>query len=151
MQTSQKGINFLIQEEGIRYVPYKDIVGYWTIGVGHLITKHPTLPKKWNRRFTKAEVIQLLRDDLKTIEKAINLLINFSLNQNQFDALVSFTFNLGIGSLKRSSIRQKLNNNNVQDALKIWLMYDKAKGLKINALTKRRMREIQLFISKMVV
>lgn len=145
MKTSQRGLELIKYYEGIRYKPYRDCVGLYTVGVGHLIGDGTILPDSWNRTFSVEEVNELLASDVKKFEFGIQRYINVQLTQNQFDALISFAFNLGLGTLQRSTLRQKLNRGDIQGCLESWTKYNKAGGKVIPQLDKRRKTEIALF------
>ncbi len=118
MKTSQKGIDLIKHFEGCRLEAYKCPAGVWTIGYGH------TRGVKINQKITINQAEQFLIEDLKVYEKAVNELITVKLNQAQFDALVSFTYNLGVGALSGSTLRKKLNAglyNEIPNQLKRWV------------------------------
>lgn len=146
MKTSDNGIKLIQEFEGIRYKPYQDCVGLWTVGIGTLIGNGKSLPDSWNRTFTLEECYALLRKELEYIERAIQQYIIFPLNQNQFDAIVCFTYNLGIGCLQRSTLRTKLNRGDIQGCIESWKKYNKAGGKVWNGLIRRRAAEIDLFL-----
>ena len=108
MNISNEGINLIKRFEGVRNRPYRDCVGLWTVGVGHLIGDGKLLPESWNRTFTKEEIDGLLIQDLSRFERGIALQLPMPLKQCEYDALCSFSFNLGLGTLQRSTIRQAL-------------------------------------------
>jgi len=143
MKTSQQGLKLIERFEGLSLTPYQDCVGLWTIGIGHLIGK--TLPD--NRTLTINECYALLASDVKKFELGVARYITAKLTQNQFDALVSFAFNLGLGTLQRSSLRQKLNRGDQEGAVKTWLKYNKAGGQVVKGLDLRRKAEVSLFLS----
>lgn len=145
MQTSVNGLKLIAQFEGILLEPYKDVAGYWTIGIGHLIGDGRILPDSWNRKLTINECYDLLASDVRKFELGVKRYINVELTQNQFDALVSFTFNLGVGTLQRSTLRSKLNRGDVQSCLESWAKYNKAGGKIWKGLDLRRKAEIELF------
>jgi len=141
MKTSQQGLKLIERFEGLSLTPYQDCVGLWTIGIGHLIGK--TLLD--NRTLTVNECYALLASDVKKFELGVARYITAKLTQNQFDALVSFAFNLGLGTLQRSSLRQKLNRGDIQGCLQTWAKYNKAGGKVVKGLDLRRKAEIELF------
>lgn len=145
MRISDNGIKLIQQFEGIRLTPYKDCVGLYTVGIGTLIGDGKSLPDSWNREFTLEECYALLRAELAHIERGIFKYINVQLTQNQFDALCSFVYNLGLGCLQRSTLRAKLNRGNVAGALESWAKYNKAGGKVLKGLDLRRQAEIALF------
>jgi len=111
MKTSEKGLELLTLREGFRTFAYKDTKGIWTIGVGHTGPEvHEGLT------WTVDQVNDALREDVKTAEKAINDNVTVPLTVNQFDALVSFTFNVGVGAFKRSTLLKVLNQGNYTEA-----------------------------------
>jgi lysozyme len=147
MKTSQQGLKLIERFEGLSLTPYKDCVGLYTIGVGHLIGDGRSLPSSWNRTLTVNECYELLASDVTKFELGVARYITAKLTQNQFDALVSFAFNLGLGTLQRSSLRQKLNRGNQEGAIKTWLKYNMAGGQVIRGLDLRRKAEVSLFLS----
>ena len=138
----------LSHHEGVRVKPYKCPAGLWTIGVGHLIGDGKSLPPEWNRTFTLKDVYELLATDVAKFERGVErLLPNVKLSQNEFDALVSFSFNLGLGTFQRSTIRQALLRGDKVAAIESLLKYNKAGGKVIKGLDNRRKDEAALFNS----
>jgi len=132
--------------EGVRLNPYQDPIGLWTVGVGHLIGDGKTLPIEWFRTFTMDEVDELLKKDLQRFERGVLRLCPNYLTQPRFDALVSFAFNLGLGNLQASTLRQKHNRNDVFGAAKEFLKWNKAGGKVFRGLTIRRQDESNLYL-----
>lgn len=133
--------------EGVRLKPYQDPIGLWTVGVGHLIGDGKTLPIEWFRTFTMDEVDELLKKDLQRFERGVLRLCPNNLTQPRFDALVSFAFNVGLGNLQASTLRQKHNRNDVFGAAKEFLRWNKASGKVFRGLTIRRQDESSLYLS----
>jgi lysozyme len=104
MKTSTNGLNFIAKWEGCVLHVYKDIAGLPTIGIGHLIKAGESFTT-----ITKDQALALLAQDVKKCEDAINKFITVPLNQNQFDALVSWSFNCGTGVLQTSTLSKRLN------------------------------------------
>ena len=117
---------------------YKCPAGTWTIGYGHTNKVHEGL------EITKFQAENLLDLDLTIFERAVSHLIN-GLTQNQFDALVSFTFNLGIGAFESSTLLKYINLHKFDWASKEFLRWNKSKGKELEGLTKRRKSESLLF------
>jgi len=143
MQMSEKGLEFLAQVEGEKLVAYKDTGGVWTIGVGHISDQHLTVTSgmKISREVSRF----LLSLDVAEAEEIVTRLVTVPLSQNQFDALVSFVFNIGEGQFKSSTLLKKLNEEDygaVPAQLKRWV-YDN--GKLIAGLVKRREGEANLF------
>ena len=145
MKTSQQGLELIKHYEGIRLKPYRCPAGLWTVGCGHLIGDGRVLPDSWNRKFTVAEVDALLAQDVYRFERGIARYISAKLTQSMFDALVSFSFNLGLGTLQRSTLRQKINRGDKEGAIKSLLKYNKAGGKVLKGLDLRRKDEAALF------
>ena len=122
--------------------PYLCPAGYWTVGYGHVIGNGKTKPEK--QLYTQEEVNELLRTDLVRFERGVLRYCTVYLTQSQFDALVSFSFNLGLGVLQRSTLRQKINRGDA-DAAKVILKYNMAGGRILKGLTRRRQAEYRLF------
>lgn len=135
MNISEVGLNLIKQFEGCHLTAYKDPIGIPTIGYGH------TKSVKLGQKITQAQADNYLRQDVAASEKAVNAL-KYSLNQNQFDALVSFTFNCGAANLK------KLTDNNKRTLAQISARipnYNRADGKVLPGLTRRRAAEKALF------
>lgn len=134
MMTSNAGINLIKKFEGCRLAAYKDTVGVWTIGYGHTGGVTPGM------KITQADADTFLRKDLTKFEGYVNSL-TITLSQNEFDALVSFTYNCGYGNLKK--LVKGRNKIEIANAL---LLYNKAGGKVLAGLTKRRKEEQALFL-----
>lgn len=146
MQTSDKGIALIKQFEGCKLTAYQDSVGVWTIGYGW--TK-PVDGKPIRAGMTiKQETAErLLKTGLVTYESDVSRLVKVGLTQGQFDALVSFTYNLGARSLSTSTLLRKLNAGDYAGAADEFLRWNKAGGKVLNGLTRRREAERALFLS----
>jgi lysozyme len=146
MKTSSKGLHMIKNEEGWRDKVYLDAVGKATIGYGHLIKKG----ENFSKPITKDEGEKILINDLKIAENAVKSLVKVKLNQNQFDALVSFIFNVGSGALIGTTSLKVLNSGNYKSFADRLLLWDKGvingKLTPILGLTRRRQRERALFL-----
>ena len=147
MKVSELGLNLIKHYEGFYSKPYKCPANRWTIGYGHLIGDGTSLPDNWNRHFSIGEINDLLKRDLVRFEQGVLRYITVPLNQYQFDSLVSFSFNLGIGTLQRSQVRQKINRHDFKGAALRLLKYNKAGGIALKGLTLRRQDEAKLLNS----
>lgn len=148
MKTSNKAIALIRHHEGVRNRPYKCPAGLYTIGVGHLIGDGKSLPESWNKTFTNEEIDGLLKSDLRRFELGVSkMLPNVSLRQCEFDALVSFSFNLGLGTFQRSTIRQALMRNDKEAAMESLLKYCRAGGKVLRGLENRRKDEKAMFLA----
>lgn len=147
LKISHAGLKFISDWEGCVLKPYRDIAGYRTIGVGHLITAGESFPDGIEISLEKA--LQILAVDVQKCEKAIKNSIKVELNQNQFDALCSFGFNCGTGVYTSSGACKMLNQGNYDQVPVRLLDWSKAriKGvLKVSpGLYNRRKSEGQLF------
>lgn len=156
MNMSQNGKELLAQWEGIRNNVYKDVAGLETIGVGHLLTKEELRTGQivikgqsfdYRKGLDNGEVMDLLSQDLVRFEEAIQDEVHVRLSQNQFDALVSFVFNVGIGAFKESTLLKILNRGSydaIPDQLRRWV---KAGGKTVQGMVNRRENEIKLWNS----
>lgn len=136
MKTSQNGINLIKQFEGCRLTAYKCAAGVWTIGYGH------TAGVKERQKITQVQAESFLKDDLAKFEREVMKYDDkYRWNQNQFDALVSFAFNIGnIDQLTANGIRS------IQTIAEKMLQYNKAGGKVLGGLTERRKKEQELFL-----
>lgn len=146
MQTSDKGIALIKQFEGCKLTAYQDSVGVWTIGYGWT---QPVDGKPIRAGMTiKQETAErLLKTGLVSYEIDVSRLVKVGLTQGQFDALVSFTYNLGVRSLSTSTLLRKLNAGDYAGAADEFLRWNKAGGKVLNGLTRRREAERALFLS----
>ncbi|CAH5882731.1 lysozyme [Enterobacter hormaechei] len=145
MQTSEKGIALIKQFEGCKLTAYQDSVGVWTIGYGWT---QPVDGKPIRAGMTiKQETAErLLKTGLVSYESDVSRLVKVGVTQGQFDALVSFTYNLGARSLSTSTLLRKLNAGDYAGAADEFLRWNKAGGKVINGLTRRREAERALFL-----
>jgi len=146
MQTSDKGIALIKQFEGCKLTAYQDSVGVWTIGYGWT---QPVDGKSIRAGMTiKQETAErLLKTGLVSYESDVSRLVKVGVTQGQFDALVSFTYNLGARSLSTSTLLRKLNAGDYAGAADEFLRWNKAGGKVLNGLTRRREAERALFLS----
>ncbi|WP_134706978.1 lysozyme [Rahnella sp. CJA17(1/100)] len=142
MSVSQNGLGLIEKFEGLRLNEYRDQANRLTIGYGHLILPNEAFP----HGITQAKAIALLRNDVGISEKGVNKLVTVELTQNQFDALVSFTYNLGVGSLESSHLLKYLNEGQFQQAAGEFLNWDKVGDLPDHGLLVRREAERDLFM-----
>lgn len=142
MITSENGLTLIKEAEGCVLHVYKDVAGLPTIGVGHLIKagEHFTT-------ITQAQADALLAQDILPAAACVSRVVTVHLTQNQFDALVSFTFNLGCGALTGSTLLKLLNSGNYAGAADQFLRWNKAEGRVVQGLTTRRETERTLFLS----
>ena len=137
MKTSSKGVSLIKKFEGCRLIAYKCPAGVWTIGYGH------TAGVKEGDIITQEQADDYLRNDLEKYEKAVISYDGiYHFNQNQFDALVSFTYNCGVGNLK--NLTQSGKRTLAQISTKLPL-YNKAGGVVLRGLQRRRAAEKELF------
>lgn len=144
MKTSDAGIGLIKKYEGRRLDAYQDSVGVWTIGYGHTNAAGPP-PVRPGDRISEIEAAEILRKDLKKYEKYVEELVTVPLKQNQFDALVSFCFNVGPGNLKKSTLLRKLNAGNYDEVPREFTKWTLAGGKELPGLVKRRRAEAEMF------
>ena len=147
MKTSQSGISLIKGFEGKRLNAYYDGVGVWTIGFGTIKYPNGVRVKKGDT-CTEAQAESYLKNDLVKFENAINRLVKVPLNQNQFDAISSFTYNLGETNLSSSTLLKKLNAKDYAGTADQFPRWNKAGGKVMNGLTRRREAERNLFLKK---
>lgn len=144
--TSKNGLELIKKYEGLRLDAYKDPAGILTIGYGHTKTVKPGMT------INKEMAELLLKMDVMDAENAVRELVDVELNQNQFDALVSFTFNIGRRNLERSTLLKLLNAGKILEAGEEFMKWTKARqpgGFKeLPGLVKRRAEEKTLFLRK---
>ena len=150
MKTSAAGRKLIEQREGVELTAYKDSAGIWTIGVGH--TSAAGAPKVVaGMKITAAQASEILSRDLATFEVAVAAAVKVPLNQSEFDALVSFAFNVGAGAFKGSTLLKRLNAGDRQAAADQFLVWNKitinGKKQVLKGLTTRREAERKQFLS----
>ena len=141
MKASDKGIDLIKKHEGFRSKAYRCSANVLTIGFGH------TLNVKSTDVIDKAQAEVFLRQDVEFAEKEVNR-HNLNINQNQFDALVSFVFNLGVGNFARSTLLRKIKSNpndpTIRKEFERWIY---AGGKILNGLVRRRKEEAELYFT----
>ena len=142
MKTSEKGIELIKHFEGCRLEPYRCSADVLTIGYGH--TKNVIE----NMKITEDTAEALLQQDLKDFEDHVTSLSQVELNQDQFDALVSWTFNLGAGNLKTSTMLKVLNQKKYDEVPEQMKRWNKSAGVVNDGLVKRRLAESLLFLGE---
>lgn len=144
---SKVGIDLIKSFEGCYLKAYKCPAGVWTIGWGTTEPIDGVKPHE-GMVITQKQADELLIKNLKGYENAVNKYVTYSINQNQFDALVSFAYNCGNGALKTSTLLKKLNAGDVHGAANEFLRWNKANGKVLNGLTRRREAERKLFLKE---
>jgi lysozyme len=158
MKVSDACVEMIKHHEGVKLKPYRCPAALWTVGVGHVLYPEQTamkmvdrmaLPLKpeHDRVFTAGGVDAIFRSDLLRFESGVLRLCPDTFNhQSQFDALVSFAFNLGLGSLQSSTLRMKYNRNDLVGAADEFPKWNKCSGKILKGLTIRRADEQRLFL-----
>jgi lysozyme len=142
MKTSEKGINLIKNFEGLRLKAYYCPAGVLTIGYGH------TGGVEFNQVITKEQAENLLKQDLKVFETAVNAFVKTQLTQNQFDSLVSFVYNIGVNAFQKSTLLKIINTGtfklkDVEIQLMRWVR--DGEGRILQGLVNRRKKEFELF------
>ena len=157
MKTSNKALGIIKHHEGTRTRAYRCPAKLWTIGVGHVLypdqgrlkleerDAFPLRPED-NRQFTMEEVNGILASDLQRFERGVERFCPVPLTQGMFDGLCSFSFNVGLGTLQRSTLRQKLLRGDKEGAAEEFAKYCMAGGKPLKGLQNRRIDERALFL-----
>ncbi|EOH4135354.1 lysozyme [Pseudomonas aeruginosa] len=140
MRTSQRGIDLIKSFEGLRLSAYQDSVGVWTIGYGTTrgVTPYMTI--------TVEQAERMLANDIQRFEPELDKLVKVPLNQNQWDALMSFVYNLGSANLASSTLLKLLNKGDYRGAADQFPRWVNAGGKRLEGLVKRRAAERALFL-----
>lgn len=141
MTTGPAGISLIEEFEGCRLTAYQDGAGVWTIGYGHT---HGVKP---GDTCTEDEAREYLAYDLESAQSWVTKLVTVPLTQSQFDALVSFTYNLGAGSLRSSTLLKLVNAGSYALAAQEFAKWDKVAGKESPGLLRRREAERDLFLA----
>ena len=155
---SPKALKMIAHHEGVRTKPYRCPARLWTVGVGHVIDPNHArvpfeernnlaIPEGWNRVFTLEEVDAILAKDLERFERGVlKYCPTAGSRQAWLDSLVSFSFNVGLGTLQRSTLRQRHNRGDYAGAANELLKYCKAGGKVLRGLENRRKDERALYL-----
>ena len=141
MRMSDQGIDALLKKfEGCKLKAYKDPVGIWTIGYGHTSAAgEPDVTE--GLAITQAEAEAILKRDLIKYEKPVADLVKVPLSQHQFDVLVDFAYNAGVGNLKSSTLLKRVNAGDFDAVPNELMKWTKAKGKELPGLVRRRRAE----------
>ena len=146
--TGTNGLNLIKKKEGFVSIPYKCQAGIPTIGYGSTYYEDGTKVTMSDPGITEEQATKLLSNTIKGFEKAVNTYVTSDINQNQFDALVSFTYNVGPDQFKKSTLLKYINKNpndpNIALEFAKWV---KVKGNVSKGLVKRRAEESNLYFS----
>lgn len=145
MSIDSVGIDLIGQFEGLRLNAYDDGVGVWTIGWGTTIYPNGQKVKKGDT-ITLDQAKQYKAHDLAKFEKAVNDAVKVPLNQNQFNALVSLAYNIGVSAFTNSTLLKRLNEGNYNAAADQFLVWVNAGGKRMQGLVNRRNKEREVFL-----
>jgi lysozyme len=145
LSLSQDGIRLIHAFEGCVLHIYKDVGGIETIGWGHRV--RPEEIAEFRNGITQEQADALFLNDAKKKENSVNDLIFFPLNQGQFDALVSFTFNLGRKNLEQSTLRRMVNEGRIEEAAREFERWIYINRIPSNGLRRRRKTESLMFLN----
>lgn len=159
MKISEAGIQLIKSFEGCHNTPYRCPAALWTIGYGHVLypdqarLKTPEralygIKDDHNRTFEYDEIDSILEKDLQRFEAGVLRLCPAAADsQSQFDAIVSFSFNVGLGNLQSSTLRMQYNRGDIEGAADEFLKWTKASGKVLKGLVRRREAERALFLT----
>lgn len=147
-ELDQKGLDFLINEEGLVLHPYLDSVGIPTIGVGCTYYENGTKVKMTDSSITKDRAISLFKNLLNNYELGVYSVTRDDINQNQFNALVSFTYNEGVNAFKHSTLLEKINLNPDDNTITHEFLQWERAGSDPKRLESRRIHEAKLYFTK---
>lgn len=145
MKVDSAGIDLIGEFEGLRLNAYDDGVGVWTIGWGTTVYPNSQKVKKGDR-ITLEQAKQYKAHDLAKFEKAVSDAVKVPLNQNQFNALVSLAYNIGVSAFTNSTLVKRLNDGNYKAAADQFLAWVNAGGKRMQGLVNRRNKERELFL-----
>ena len=149
MKLDKKGLDLIAEFEGLRLKPYLCSAGVPTIGYGSTFYENGSKVKLTDMPITKLRAEQLLRNTADKFAEKVAVLITKPVTQNQFNALVSFAFNVGVSALKVSTLLKLVNNNpNDANIAKEFMRWNKASGRVVQGLTNRRIKESAVYFSK---
>ena len=149
MKLDSKGYDLIKEFEGFSNIPYKCSANIPTIGYGNTFYPDGKRVSMLDKQITKEYADEIFKNVVDNFAFKVSKLIKSKVTQNQFNALVSFAYNVGIGNLEKSTLL-KLVNTNPNDAMiaKQFLRWNKAKGNELKGLTNRRIKESALYYTK---
>jgi len=142
---TQEGLDLIKRFEGFSPTIYLCPAGYPTIGYGHVVREEEQ--ERFEDGINEQEAEELLERDVRWAERGVLRLIDVALTDGQFDALVSFTFNLGTGALQRSTLRRKVNREEHEQVPREFMRWVWAGGRRLEGLIKRRTTEAEMYSS----
>lgn len=146
MNVNAAGLSLIMRSEGLELEAYRDAVGVWTIGYGH--TSMAGLPKVTpGMKITKEEAREILARDVEKFAVGVREIIKVPLTDNQFSAIVSFSYNVGLGALRSSSVLKAINSRNFSEVPRRLMLWVKAGGRTLPGLVTRRAAEGKLFLT----
>jgi lysozyme len=140
MEISEAGLALIQEFEGLRLIAYQDPVGIWTIGWGHTRTARPGM------RISVEQATALMRQDLAEFERCVFRALKRPIAQHEFDALVSWAYNIGCGAMRSSTLIRKFNGGDKLGAADELLRWNKAGGKRLAGLVRRRRAERAMFL-----
>ena len=143
---TEEGLSLIKRYEGFSPTIYICPAGYPTIGYGHVVLAHER--EQFTAGITPTQATKLLRKDVRIAERAVLRLISAPLTDGQFDALVSFTFNLGAGALQRSTLRRKVNRGEHESVPAELMKWVWAAGKRLPGLVRRRKAEEVVYCTR---
>jgi lysozyme len=144
MRTSKRGLDLIKEFEGLRLTSYLCPAKVWTIGYGHTSAAGEPLVKR-GMRITKARAEEILRADLATYEAGVLAAVSVPITQGQFDALVSFAYNCGVGALRKSTLLKRVNAKQFDRVPAEFMKWTRAGGKELPGLVRRRRAECALW------
>ena len=147
-KASQKGLDLIKRFEGLKLKPYNCPASIATIGYGNTYYPSGAKVKLTDPAITKEKAEELLKFLLTSYEKGVDSFCRDDINQNQFDALTSFAYNVGVGNLQKSTLIKKVNKNPSDPTIRAEFMkWNKGGGKVLLGLTRRRQAEADLYFS----
>ena len=141
LRTNAAGLKIIQDSEGLRFEAYQGTGGKWLIGYGHASTAKPGMT------ITEQQALDLLRQDVEAAETAIKSFLTVPVTENEFSAMVSLAYNIGVSAFKDSTVLREVNRNKTMAAADAFLLWNKVNGRAYPHLTDRRQKERALFLA----
>ncbi len=148
MDISQNGVDSLESLEGYSAEPYECASKKWTVGYGHRLYSKEARQSAWDMPCSLEDAKAILREDLEFFVKGVNKYVKRELTQNQFDAIVSLVYNIGLGAFKKSTLLKRINSGNFEGVPSQMRRWNKSDGRILKGLKRRRETEIKLWNKK---